>query len=257
MSVLSKTALKAAIDAAITTNSTNSITGAQLNSILNNVADSYQDTLPQLTTAQILALTPTLNQLVFNTDRNFIMQYNGTTWVFLVAMFIGTTIEVNAAANKAGQIYFDTDTNSYFLGAPSGKSPVLVGDCACMKTVKVSLSSAQILSSNTTPIELIAAPGAGKAILIRDVAVQVISANNGYSTNTDGIIVYTQAPTVNILKTPIDLTHTLDYPIFKHITDDVSEFYDNDPVFFSTATGDPTTGDGDFVLHLTYQIITL
>jgi len=125
MSVLSKTALKAQYDAMGAP-----VSRASLKAVIDNMVDSYQDTLPQLTTAQILALTPTLNQLVYNTDKNYIMQYNGAGWIYLVAMFIGTTSEVNAAANKAGQIYFDTDTNSYFLGAPSGKGQVsILGDC--------------------------------------------------------------------------------------------------------------------------------
>jgi hypothetical protein len=256
MSVLSKTALKAAIDAAITTNGTNSITGAQLNSILNNMTDSYQDTLPQLTTAEILALTPTLNQLVFNTDRNYVMQYNGSIWVYLVAMFIGTTAEVNAAANKAGQIYFDTDTNSYFLGAPSGKNPVVTGDCTCVKTVKVSLSSAQILNSNTTPIELIAAPGAGKLIKIQFITTIKNYISSTYATNVDCSI-FIGGENVLGLNSFLDFGSTTvkDYNVL-FSSASLSDVQ-NSSVVFSTDTGNPTDGDGTIDLYITYQILSL
>ena len=91
MSVLSKTALKAQFDAL-----PYPITRATLESLIDNMIDSNEDLIPQKTTAQINALTPTLNQLVYNTDKNYLMQYNGTIWIYLVAMFIGTTAEVTA-----------------------------------------------------------------------------------------------------------------------------------------------------------------
>jgi hypothetical protein len=261
MSVLSKTALKAAIDAAITTNGTNSITGAQLNSILNNVADSYQDTLPQLTTDQINALTPTLNQLVYNTTRNYVMQYNGSVWVYLVAMFIGTTSEVNAAANKAGQIYFDTDTNSYFLGAPSGKNPVVTGDCTCIKTVKVSLSSAQILDSNTTPIELIAAPGAGLAIIPISVVVKYTYITAAYATNTSPSIFFDTLDIEdnNFIDLGSMLTQTANKSAIKIVQSANGEnsVIANKALMWAIETGNPTAGDGTIDLYITYQVITL
>lgn len=111
MSALSKTALKAAFEALPTP-----ITRTSLETLFDNTVDSYQDTLPQLTEAQIAALTPTLNQLVFNTDRNYIMQYNGTIWVALVAMFIGTTAQINASTPKAGQLFYDTDLDTLSFG---------------------------------------------------------------------------------------------------------------------------------------------
>lgn len=81
MSVLSKTALKAAYEAMPTP-----ITRASLETVVDNIIDSYQDTIPQLTTAQIAALTPTLNMLVYNTDINRNQFYNGTAFVSIPSL---------------------------------------------------------------------------------------------------------------------------------------------------------------------------
>lgn len=82
MSALSKTALKAAFEALPTP-----ITRASLETLFDNTVDSYQDTIPQLTTAQIAALTPTLNMIVYNTDINRNQFYNGTAFVNIPSIF--------------------------------------------------------------------------------------------------------------------------------------------------------------------------
>jgi len=111
MSALSKAALKAAFESLPTP-----ITRAALETLFDNTIDSYQDTLPQLTTAQINDLTPTLNQLVYNTDTNFVMQYNGSVWVSLVPMLIGDTATINASTPKAGQLFYNTTLQALLFG---------------------------------------------------------------------------------------------------------------------------------------------
>lgn len=256
MSALSKTALKAAIDAAITTNGTNSITGAQLNTLMDSTVDSYQDTLPQLTTAQINALTPTLNQLVYNTDRNYIMQYNGTIWIYLVAMFIGTAAEVAASSPKEGQLFYATDSKVLSFGDGVTHAAIQESDaCTCVKTVKVTLTSAQILSSNTTPIQLIAAPGAGKMIMVLSFAGNLTYNTATYATNTSGQLV--QGAT---LVRTFSLAFTTSGQIYLAPSSPplaLSSTLENQSISFSTQTGDPTAGDGTIDLHLTYTVITL
>jgi hypothetical protein len=116
MSVLSKTAAKALVASSITTNGAETNTAAGVRTPLDSIIDSYQDAIPQLTTAQINALTPTLNQLAFNTDRNYMMQYNGTIWVYLVAMFIGDTAAIAGSTPKEGQLFYNTTTDSLLWG---------------------------------------------------------------------------------------------------------------------------------------------
>lgn len=254
MAAISKTALKAAIDAAITTNGTNAITGAALNAILDTIVDSYEDNIPQLTEAQINALSPALNDIVYNTDRNFMMQYNGTIWATLVAMFIGTTAQINASTPKAGQLFYNTDLNTLSFGDGVTHVGVQTDDCTCVQTVKVSLSSAQILNSFTTPVELIAAPGAGKVINPLSVLVSATYNTTQYATNTSGRIILNDKVIADL-----DLTFAASGQYVTSVVIESDIVYDiiNQPITFDTQTGNPTAGDGTIDIHITYTVITL
>lgn len=252
MSALSKTALKAAFEALPTP-----ITRTSLETLFDNTVDSYQDTLPQLTEAQIAALTPTLNQLVFNTDRNYIMQYNGTIWATLVAMFIGTTAQINASTPKAGQLFYDTDLNTLSFGDGVTHVGVQTDDCTCVQTVKVTLSSAQILNSFTTNIQLIAAPGAGKFIDVHSIVIKYNYVTSQYATNTSANIYignsnYTVCNNININFSENTLEKLA-------MIDNIAPLSDlaNKALIYEAITGNPTAGDGTIDVHITYTVITL
>lgn len=103
MSVLSKTANKAAISGMPTP-----ITRAALSTVLDNLVDSYQDAIPQLTTAQIAALTPTLNMLVFNTDIARNQFYNGSAFVTIPSLS-------QDVIPKTFTADLDVDLDTYYL----------------------------------------------------------------------------------------------------------------------------------------------
>jgi hypothetical protein len=256
MSVLSKTALLAQAAANITTNGTESNTGAGTRTVVQNIIDSYQDAIPQLTTAQINALTPTLNQLVFNTDRNYMMQYNGTIWVYLVAMFIGDTAAIAGSTPKEGQLFYNTTTSTLSFGDGVTHLGVQTTDaCTCVQTVKVSISSAEILNSFTTPIELIAAPGAGKMIQVLSFACNFTYNGITYATNTTAQLL--QGST---LVRTFNLNFAASGQIYAAPSAPpllVSSSLENENISFSTQTGNPTAGDGTFDIHITYTVITL
>lgn len=257
MSVLSKTALKSAIKPQITANGTNSITGTQLNAILDNTVDSYQDAIPQLTTIQIAALTPTLNQLVYNTDKNYLMQYNGTIWIFLTAMFIGTAAEVAAAPDKEGQLYYDT-TNSYvYFGGAAVKYRVQTAEsCTCFKTVKVTLSSAQILNSYTSAVTLVPAPGAGKVIIVTGVLAILNFNSVSYATNVNAYIAYDPGDDITV-GFPIDQPASKFSQIqLFYLTTDITAVA-NKSIIYKAAGGNPTAGDSTIDIWITYNVITL
>ena len=252
----SKTALETLIDNDITTNGTGDITGAKVNNVLKDIVESYQDVIQQLDTTAINALTPTLNQIVFNTDTNYLMQYNGSLWVSLVAVLIGNTAAINASTPKEGQLFYNTTTKTLSFGDGVTHVGVQTDECTCVKTVKVTLSSAQILNSNTTPVELIPAPGVEKVLLIHDMVVRYPDSTTPYATNTNGIVKYSSSST-SLFSSNIDLTDVLsDCEVF-NANKDSEKIAVNDSLIFTTETGNPTAGNGEFVIILTYQIITL
>lgn len=91
--------------------------------ILTNMVDSYADVFPQIDTSARNALTPTLGQIIFNTDVNAYQYWNGSVW-FGIGQDLNTPL-----------------------------------------VVKVDLSSSDILNLNTTPKTIVAAPGAGYALI--------------------------------------------------------------------------------------------
>jgi hypothetical protein len=219
------------------------------------MVDSNEDVIPQLTTAQINALTPTLNQLVFNTDRNYVMQYNGTIWIYLVAMFIGDTAAIAGSTPKEGQLFYNTTTSTLSFGDGVTHLGVQTTDaCTCVQTVKVSLSSAQILNSFTTPIELIAAPGAGKVIDVISARYKTTYNGTAYDTNTAGAIRFKGTPgiSISLAFAASGISYTSYLPAISSPFD-----FENGAIEFGTTVGNPATGDGTIDIYITYTVITL
>ena len=253
----SKTALETLIDNDITTNGTGDITGAKVNNVLKDIVESYQDVIQQLDTTAINALTPTLNQIVFNTDTNYLMQYNGSLWVSLVAVLIGNTAAINASTPKEGQLFYNTTTKTLSFGDGVTHVGVQTDDCTCVQSVKVTLSSAQILNSFTTNIQLIAAPGAGKFIDVHSIVIKYNYVTSQYATNTSANIYignsnYTVCNNININFSENTLEKLA-------MIDNIAPLSDlaNKALIYEAITGNPTAGDGTIDVYITYQIITL
>lgn len=248
MSVLSKSALIAAVAAMPTP-----ITRASLSSILDNMVDSYQDAIPQLNQAAIDALTPTLNQLVYNTDRNYLMQYNGTIWVFLAAMFIGDTAAITAASPKEGQLFYDTTTKEILFADGTAKYGLQRNSCTCVHSVKVSISSAQILDSYNTPVQLVAAPGSGKIIQ----PISITRRNTFVTTAYDTNILAAIGATEQIFPVDLDFLQSGIFPMPIVPSGATEPCLPNQPLVFTAFDGNPMAGDGTIDFYITYVIVDL
>jgi len=213
MAIQSKTLIKSDITTDLADNTSGDITPASLRNILENMVDSYQDIFAALTQVQINALTPVLGQMVRNTDLNVIQYYNGAAW------------------NNVATVSTDTATVLY---------------------KKVTLSSAQILASNTTPIELIAAPGAGYMIDVLSLVFKFNYNSIAYATNTS------MKPRYDTSLTPFssfDISSGVSY-IIKDETFTVN-ILENKSVEIFTDSGDPTAGNSTIDIYLTYRIVTI
>jgi hypothetical protein len=217
---------------------------------------------PQLTQAQIDAISsPNTGLLVYNTDMNMFNYFNGVLWIALAATLFGTTDELYGQPEIEGTFYYDTYVGEMGWTDGTGRSPFtrVSTDCACVKTVKVSLTSAQILNSNTTPIQLIAAPGAGKAILITNGLLKGNFVTTPYATNTNGVVRVGANPLFyQYMGFLINFTENIMSALFAADNTYIAlASAENTPVTYITEDGDPTAGDGTIDLYLTYQIITL
>lgn len=123
------------------------------------------------------------------------------------------------------------------------------------------INSAAILTSNTTPILLIASAGAGKGIVM--LGSTTITSTYGtatYAANTT-MDIYTDTATDNQISFNTVLNNTLTrttlgtQQIGSSATD--TQIIANKGVYIMTRSGNPTTGDGTITVNYQYIIIDL
>lgn len=126
-------------------------------------------------------------------------------------------------------------------------------------TVKVSLSSADILTLSTVPITLIVAPGAGKYINVLSAAFRMNFGSIAYATNTT---LRLEIGSMN----PIVTTNTIiaastnDWIVSSPTQSlEVSGTPDwvNTLLRAKILTGNPTAGNGTLDIYITFNVITL
>ncbi len=123
-----------------------------------------------------------------------------------------------------------------------------------MISVKVSLSSAQILSINTTPIEAIAAPGSGKIIIVHSMMSKLTYNSITYSGPAAIQCIY-NGTTLGLASNNI-LTFGADKIVGGSSATNLS-MEENTAVDLFAPTSDPTLGNSTIDVYITYQIITL
>lgn len=123
---------------------------------------------------------------------------------------------------------------------------------AQIKFKKVSLSSAQILSLNSTPVELLPAPGAGKVISVAKVVAVF----------TYGTATYVSAGNLNVVQGANNIvqfggliTNTAD--VIKDSAPSSATVLENTALDVTVTVGDPTTGDGTLDFEIFYYEVEL
>ncbi len=122
-------------------------------------------------------------------------------------------------------------------------------------------SSAEILALNSTPLDVIDAPGAGKAIVIETVTMKINNVVTPYATTTQLELVTDTATNGQLMDTAI-LVSTVDRAGAGFIdsmsgTATTQVIENKKVVLLARGAGDPTAGDGDIELWINYRIINL
>lgn len=125
-------------------------------------------------------------------------------------------------------------------------------------TKKVSLSSAQILLLNGTPIDVVPAQGTSKFIQPIGVVCKLNWNGVAYATNTD-LRFKMGASFSNILNITGFLGNTADTIVRTLFTgsQSASSYTLNQPLQVTVPSGNPTAGDGTLDIYLTYTVISL
>ena len=126
-------------------------------------------------------------------------------------------------------------------------------------TAKLTIATADVLHLNTTPIEIVAAPGAGYAIEVISASMKMVYVSATYATNTSLELITagatnSQASTV-IKNSASTIRRFADATTLASAT--ATQLVENAALNVTVASGDPTAGDSDITVYVTYRIITL
>jgi uncharacterized protein YlxP (DUF503 family) len=192
-----------------------------------------------------------------NTHANFSDTY-GIEWIG-GSYFKETSTNLDVVAQ--GTLNLGTATTTGRTGITTTILGSLAGDDV-VKTVKVSLSSAEILALNATPKQLIAAPGSGKTIQVARIIGKLNFVSAAYATNTTLQVHFNNGGSVTVISNQsVLLTSTVNRML--HFIDATPtgatslQYIENADLRLNVASGNPTTGGGSLDLYITYKIITL
>lgn len=125
----------------------------------------------------------------------------------------------------------------------------------------VTITAAELLAANTTPVTLIPAQGAGLAIVVNEISLSMVYGTATYATNgvvniiTDTAGIAQATATANgflfgtvsrtVKATPVNPTTTTQ-----------TQLIANKNVVLTVATGNPTAGDSVITVQGTYSVIS-
>lgn len=137
----------------------------------------------------------------------------------------------------------------------------IFSDMETVKTIKVTVSSANIKTFNT-PFPVIAAPGAGKFIDVLAVKFNLRDGTVAYDTNTNLQMFLGTPSTVavtNSISTFLAATSSFAKPALPALTavTTIKSNFENQALNLYTSGGNPATGDGVLDVYITYQIVNL
>lgn len=210
MAIKSKTQLQTDI-------STSTFTAPQ-QVILDDMVDSYEDYFPQINTAARNALTPTLNQIIFNTDVNRNEYWNGSAWLG-IGQDISTPLVVKIDLSSADILALNT-TPITIAAAPGAGFALMPSSMAYRYTFG---SAAYLLGGSIELISNSIAAGTSNSFIVISTTVMRAAANRSGSTATS--------------------TGT-----------GVDAIVENNSLQLKTSTAF-TTGDGTLTVWVTYSII--
>lgn len=137
-------------------------------------------------------------------------------------------------------------------------SVAIRGKALKIYTAKTTLTTAQVLALFTTPISLVAAPGAGYAILVHRVTGAVDYNSAAYATNTTQEVRYTNGSGTKVTADFTALvTATADKFVSVGGIEAATVLTENAAVVVCNATGDPVTGNSPVSFTVDYSIVSL
>jgi hypothetical protein len=198
---------------------------------------------------------------------------SSTIWVGpteALLKFDGPTLTTEVSVNDNGiEILYD-GVSAYTLPLADGTAgQVLSTDGAgvldwvaapIILEASVTIASADVLQLNSTPITIVEAQGVGTAIEVISATVAVNNPSTPYGTNVALELICSgatqkQAVSLTALNASVTSVRRLAIGSSNSATD--TQLIANADLLVKVQTGDPTAGDSDITVYVTYRIITL
>lgn len=177
----------------------------------------------------------------------------------------GTAANLPTGAGYAiGCEYVASDTGALYvnLGSTTAATFATAGSLTSAVqrlTTQVSLSSAQILALNATPVTLVAAPGAGKVIVVRGITLKMVTTATQYANGGALEFRYTDGSgakvTADIAAAVVTAAAGTSYTSVAGVTTSLTNVA-NAAIVVNNATAAFITGTGTAVATIVYDIIT-
>jgi hypothetical protein len=128
-----------------------------------------------------------------------------------------------------------------------------------VREASITIASADVLKLNITPIEIVAAPGAGYAIEVISASARVIYNSAAYATNTTIQVESNGATTSQFrLLNGINQTISSHRSLGRYVSANTeTQIIENAALQVFVPSGNPTAGDSDITVYVTYRIIEL
>jgi hypothetical protein len=266
------TDLKATINANFPDNTSGFITPLKLRTVAEELMRSNANLFERNEMDKALTVTDSIKS-----DEGF-YKWNGSAWEELI-----DAADTSVWARSGGfvlplefsdKLRVDTaqiDGNIYpdGIGVNIGRSDakfdtvfanVVSSTCACVHTVKLEILSADVLQLNTTPLTIVPAQGAGTVIEVISASASIDFNSVAYATNTPlqlsfgGDAVLGQIGSNFLASTVSKKTSSFTQ---QSSTAGQTQTIENAALVVTNSSGDPTAGDSDITIYLTYIVVEL
>jgi hypothetical protein len=136
----------------------------------------------------------------------------------------------------------------------SAISAAINGDSSILEAT-VTLTSVQILAMNTTPVTIVAAPGAGYYLEVVSGVASLNATATGYATHDDIDIAYSSAPTVKCATADGALSGTSNK--LTSFVKSAGVAIVNNALVLTDVDGNPATGTGTCKVTIAYRIVAV
>jgi hypothetical protein len=153
-----------------------------------------------------------------------------------------------------GELYLNDSDQRLFVRTSGGVLEIATGGGE-LKRAQVTLTTAQVLALNTTPIEVVAGI-TGKEIQVVNASMHLKYNTTAYATNTNMVLKASSAAAADI-QARVGINETSDSLGSFDLTSTNLNIVTGDALVVSVDGGDPTAGDSDIVVDVLYRITDL